>query len=56
MEAGKDIARDMKQHAQAEDSTDQTLAKLKKAAEMHHAGILTDEEFRSLKEKLLAQI
>lgn len=38
------------------DKTDQTLDKLRKLAEMKDAGILTEEEFKQLKDRLLAQI
>ena len=38
------------------DPTDSTLDKLRKLSEMKDSGILTEEEFKALKEKLLAQI
>ncbi len=54
---GKKIAEEFNQAAPApSDSTDNTLDKLRKLAEMKDAGILTEEEFKQLKERLLAQI
>ena len=38
------------------DSTDNTLDKLRKLADMKEAGILTEEEFKQLKDRLLAQL
>ncbi|MCC6279967.1 MAG: DUF697 domain-containing protein [Saprospiraceae bacterium] len=40
----------------AQNSTDATLEKIRKMAEMKDSGIITEEEFKQLKERLLAQI
>jgi uncharacterized protein (DUF697 family) len=57
MENGRKMAETLT-HTQADNtsSTDETLDKLRKLADMKEAGILTEEEFRQLKERLLAQI
>ncbi len=52
---GKKVAEELKK-ADQPDATDQTLDKLRKLAEMKDAGILTEEEFKQLKDKLIAQI
>jgi hypothetical protein len=39
--------------APAEESMDQKIAQLKQFAELHDAGVLTDEEFAAQKAKLL---
>lgn len=61
IEEGKKIAVELKINPDdapesARDTTDETLDKLKKLAELRDAGILTEEEFRDLKTRLLAQI
>lgn len=58
IETGKQVARDLKQDAASPtaDPTDETLEKIKKIAELRDAGVLTEEEFRELKARLLAQI
>ncbi len=57
IETGKKVAADLKKETPAEpDATDETLAKLKKMAELRDAGVLTEEEFREWKSRLLAQI
>ena len=54
---GKKVAEELIQGSPApSDNTDNTLDKLRKLAEMKDAGILTEEEFKQLKERLLAQI
>lgn len=40
----------------AQNDADATLEKIRKMAEMKDAGIITEEEFKQLKERLLAQI
>lgn len=40
----------------AQNGTDAALEKIRKMAEMRDAGIITEEEFKQLKERLLAQI
>lgn len=59
IEDGKKVAAEMKtapEAAAAPDSTDDTLDKIKKVAELRDAGVLTEEEFHDLKTRLLAQI
>lgn len=57
IETGKQVATELKKEAPDEpDSTDDTLVKLKKMAELRDAGVLTEEEFRQWKARLLAQI
>jgi uncharacterized protein (DUF697 family) len=58
IETGKKMAEEMRQTEPVAQpsATDETLEKLKKLAEMKDAGILTEEEFKQLKERLLAQI
>ncbi|MBK7937806.1 MAG: DUF697 domain-containing protein [Lewinellaceae bacterium] len=57
MENGKRVAEELTQTEQKPPSgTDDTLDKLRKLAEMKESGILTEEEFKQLKERLLAQI
>ncbi|HNL39149.1 MAG TPA: DUF697 domain-containing protein [Saprospiraceae bacterium] len=58
IETGKQVATELKNDAPAPepDATDETLSKLKKMAELRDAGVLTEEEFRELKARLLAQI
>ena len=54
---GKRVAEELTQTEQKPPSgTDDTLDKLRKLAEMKESGILTEEEFKQLKERLLAQI
>lgn len=58
MNEGKDIATDLQktQAAAAPPTGDEVMEKLKKLAEMREAGILSDEEFSSVKARLLEQI
>ena len=58
IETGKQVANDLKNETPAPepDATDEALSKLKKMAELRDAGVLTEEEFRELKARLLAQI
>ncbi|MBL7803841.1 MAG: DUF697 domain-containing protein [Saprospiraceae bacterium] len=60
IETGKQVATDLKNESpapeQPADATDDTLVKLKKMAELRDAGVLTEEEFREWKARLLAQI
>jgi uncharacterized protein (DUF697 family) len=58
MEEGKRVASEMKTEEKATpaSSTDATLDKIKKLADMRDAGILTDEEFTEMKKKLLAEV
>ncbi len=58
VEEGKKVAEALKKTdaPAATDETDNTLNKLRKLSEMRDSGILTEEEFKQLKEKLLAQI
>ncbi|GAB4488482.1 MAG: hypothetical protein OHK0019_04900 [Saprospiraceae bacterium] len=57
MENGKRVAEELSRtEPHTSSSTDETLDKLRKMAEMKEAGILTEEEFKQLKERLLAQI
>lgn len=57
MENGKRVAEDLTQtESRNLSGTDETLDKLRKMAEMKDAGIITEEEFKQLKERLLAQI
>lgn len=55
MESGKRMAEELTQ-TKANSQTDETVEKLRKMAEMKDAGIITEEEFKQLKERLLAQI
>lgn len=57
MENGKRMAEAISQsESRPPSGTDEALDKLRKLAEMKEAGILTEEEFKQLKERLLAQI
>lgn len=57
MEDGKRMAEELAQaESRAHNATDQAVEKLRKMAEMKDAGIITEEEFKQLKERLLAQI
>lgn len=53
---GKRVAEELTQTEPARSDTDDMLDKLRKMAEMKDAGILTEEEFKQLKERLLAQV
>lgn len=54
---GKKVAEELRQAEPAAVSeSDATIEKIKKLAEMKEAGILSEEEFKALKERLLAQI
>ena len=54
---GKRVAVEMaKTEPSAKPDTDDTLERLQKMAGMKDAGIITEEEFKQLKERLLAQI
>mgnify|MGYP002148218294 CR=1 FL=1 len=58
MEEGKRMAEELartESTARRSDS-DEAMDKLRKIAEMKEAGIITEEEFKQLKERLLAQI
>lgn len=57
MENGKRVAEDLTQtKPQAQSDTEDAMEKIRKMAEMKEAGIITEEEFKQLKERLLAQI
>lgn len=57
VEEGKKVAEAMTQTNPAPtDATDITLDKLRKLSEMKDAGIITEEEFKQLKDRLLAQL
>jgi len=57
MEAGKKIVKEMaKNEFSPKSASDDAMDKIKKLAEMRDAGILSEEEFLQLKERLLAQI
>ncbi len=57
MENGKRMAEGLTQTESAPQSdSDETFDKLRKLSEMKDAGILTEEEFKQLKERLLARI
>ena len=57
MEDGKKVAEELaKNPPPAASPTDEAMDKLKKLAELKAAGIITEEEFAQLKNKLLAQI
>ncbi len=57
MEAGKKVAEELaRTEAVRRSATDETVEKLTKLAELKESGIITEEEFVNLKERLLAQI
>lgn len=57
MAEGQKVASEMKSdETPARSASDEALDKLKKMAELRDSGVLTEEEFRNLKERLLAQI
>lgn len=57
MENGKRMAEELTHtKAPAQSGTDETMEKLRKMAEMKEEGIITEEEFKQLKERLLAQM
>lgn len=57
IEEGKKIVKEMAQsEASAQSASDQAIDKIKKLSEMKEAGILSEEEFKQLKERLLGQI
>lgn len=57
VEEGKKVAEQLTQtDPPIADPTDATLEKVRKLAEMKAAGIITDEEFKQLKDRLLAQL
>lgn len=57
MEEGKKVAQELKEtQAVPPSESDAAIEKIKKLAEMKEAGILSEEEFRQLKERLLGQI
>jgi uncharacterized protein (DUF697 family) len=57
IEEGKKVVQEMAQEKLSPRSpSEEAMEKIRKLAEMKDAGILTEEEFRQLKEKLLAQI
>jgi len=54
---GKQVAEEVSRAGSAtKSSTDETIDKIKKLAEMKDAGVITEEEFSSLKSRLLSQI
>lgn len=57
MEAGKQVADDLRQEqAGPKSDSDEALDKLRKLADLRDQGVITEEEFRQLKERLLDQI
>ncbi|MBP6826422.1 MAG: DUF697 domain-containing protein [Saprospiraceae bacterium] len=57
MENGKQMAEGLTQtESPPQSDSDETFDKLRKLSEMKDAGILTEEEFKQLKERLLARI
>ena len=57
MEEGKKVVQEMNQNESApQTESDAAIDKIKKLAEMKEAGILSEEEFKQLKERLLGQI
>lgn len=57
MENGKRVTDELTQtEPRPQTATDEAMDKLRKMAEMKDAGIITEEEFKQLKERLLAQI
>jgi hypothetical protein len=54
---GKQVVEEVSRAGTATKSTtDETIDKIKKLAEMKDAGVITEEEFSSLKSRLLTQI
>jgi hypothetical protein len=54
---GKQVVEEVSRAGTATKSTtDETIDKIKKLAEMKDAGVITEEEFSSLKSRLLSQI
>lgn len=59
IEEGKKVAQEIRQTEPAppaRSESDETIDKIKKLADMRDAGILSEEEFKQLKERLLTQI
>lgn len=58
MDNGKQVAREMSQSTEAKPANEADLAmdKIKKLSEMKDAGIISEEEFTTLKQRLLSQI
>lgn len=57
MENGKRMAEELtKTKAPPQSGTDDAMEKLRKMAEMKEEGIITEEEFKQLKERVLAQM
>jgi len=57
IDEGKKVAEELrKTEPSAVSESDATIEKIRKLAEMKDAGILSEEEFKALKERLLAQI
>ncbi len=57
VETGKDVAEELRANgAGPKSDSDEALDKLRKLAELRDQGVITEEEFRQLKERLLAQI
>lgn len=56
LENGKKVAEESAQTVKADRPTEDPTEKLRKMAELHQAGILSDEEFKQVKERLLAQV
>ncbi len=51
-----DFAKEMTAKRMAEMMTEMTFDQIRKLAELHEAGILTDEEFTTKKTELLARL
>lgn len=57
MEEGKKMVQELRQEEPVSKSeSDEAIEKIKKLADMKEAGILSEEEFRQLKERLMPQI
>ncbi|MBN8682098.1 MAG: DUF697 domain-containing protein [Chitinophagales bacterium] len=56
LENGKKVAEESAQTVKTDRPTEDPTEKLRKMAELHQAGILSDEEFKQVKERLLAQV
>jgi len=57
IENGKKAAEEVtRTEKPAQNNTDATMEKIRKMSEMKDSGIITDEEFKQLKDRLLAQI
>ena len=57
IEEGKKMVQELRQEEPAPKSeSDEAIEKIKKLADMKEAGILSEEEFKQLKERLMPQI